>query len=122
MTNPAYEATNSDVEKSLTKRERKYLHPAIVYGWAIHLWPGRKDGVWDADSIMPVKVGEMAKSLIARGYLERAGHTIRATKKALALKCHRGDCSRGMLYDENDMETGKCPECEDGIKLEVSNG
>ncbi|MCT4705872.1 hypothetical protein MUA03_08125 [Enterobacteriaceae bacterium H16N7] len=107
--------------KPLTRRERKYLQPAIVYGWEIHLWPGRKDGAWDADSILPVKVGKMAESLIARGYLERIERVIRPTKKALALKCRRGDCSHGRLYDENDMEAGRCPECEDGILPEASN-
>ena len=104
--------------KPLSKRELKYIQPAVVHGWEMEFWPGRKDALWDGDCHMPVKVGAMAESLIARGYLERIAHVIRATSKACALKCHTGGCIGGRLYDENNIEIGKCPECEDGIRPE----
>lgn len=47
------------MDKPLNKREREYIKPAVIYDWEIHLWPGRKDGVWDGDKILPVKVGSM---------------------------------------------------------------
>ncbi|WP_370428044.1 hypothetical protein AB9B86_10990 [Klebsiella michiganensis] len=107
--------------KPLNKREREYIKPAVIYDWEIHLWPGRKDGVWDGDKILPVKVGAMAESLIKRGYLERLGSVIRATEKTKALKCRTGNCLYGRLYDDNDVDSGECPDCDGGMMFEGAN-
>ena len=109
----------SNNTEALTKRERKFLHPAVVLGQEIYLRAGVQNGFWGGDCLMPVKVGKMTESLIKRGYLERSFSTIRATKKAKELHCKRGNCSEGQLYDDNDEPTGECPDCEDGMRREV---
>ncbi|HFQ4839767.1 hypothetical protein F6X00_25425 (plasmid) [Vibrio vulnificus] len=111
---------------TMNKRERKFIHPAIYYGWKIELRAGESKGYWDGDRLCPVSVGPMCLSLIDRGYLEPLpiGHVtiIRATAKAKALKCFGGMCSHGRIIDDDGNETDKlCPDCENGIKFEVKS-
>ncbi|EWF84172.1 hypothetical protein L373_04204 [Klebsiella michiganensis] len=63
----------------------------------------------------------MAESLIKRGYLERLGSVIRATEKTKALKCRAGNCLYGRLYDDNDVDSGQCPDCDGGMMFEGAN-
>lgn len=106
----------------MKKAERKFLRPAVVFGWKIEIVPWRKTPLWDGDSMAPVKVGKLAESLIERGYLERVNmgrgmETIRATHKAKALKCNAGSCSYGKFIDGDGQEVGDCPHCDGGIQV-----
>jgi len=112
------------MEKSLNKREREFLKPAIVHCWEIDISPVRKTALWDGDAMLPVKVGKMAEALIARGYLERVQmgygrEIIRATEKAKSLRCWV--CSYGKVINEHGQQDGKCPHCEGGIKTGRAN-
>jgi hypothetical protein len=116
----------SNNTEALTKREKKLLSTAVVYGWEIEVWEGKKTGYWDADKIMPVKVGPIVRSLLEKGYLEhldplRYISFIRATEKAKALKCRNHGCSSGRIYNDAGKLTCNCPCCEFGILPEASN-
>ncbi|HBR3033950.1 hypothetical protein J6O57_12215 [Escherichia coli] len=111
------------MDKPLNKREREFLKPAIVHLWEIEISPVRKTALWDGDSLLPVRVGAMAESLIKRGYLERVSmgfgrDIIRATEKAKNLRCYR--CSYGRTI-KNGQQAGPCPHCDGGIKPEGAN-
>lgn len=112
--------TKAQSEKPLNARERAYLQPAIVYGWQIEIWPGRSGGFWDGDSLMPVRIGSMADSLIKRGYLEKNVLGLRITAKAKAYAC--SECQRGYLYDHDDRELGPCPHCYKGVGVNPTGG
>lgn len=107
-------------DKPLNKREKTFLIPAIVYGWEIEITPWLKEGRWDGDPLLSVRVGTMVESLIERGYLKKIlpsdVHiwTIRATEKAMAYKC-RTCYGHYRLYNDEGEETGKCPDCENGV-------
>lgn len=96
---------------ALTKRERNFLRPAVLYGWQIEFWPGCRS-YWEGDSILPVKVGPVCESLINKGYLERIDiviPSIRPTPKAKALRCW---CGGGKTYDDYGYENGICQKCD----------
>lgn len=38
-----------------------------------------------------------------------------------ALKCRAGNCLYGRLYDDNDVDSGKCPDCDGGMMFEGAN-
>ncbi|MCE7641068.1 hypothetical protein [Vibrio fluvialis] len=117
------------VPSIMNKRERKFIHPAIYSGWRIEHGDGDSKGYWDGDKYMPVSVGAICNSLVAKGYLEaykvHVGHTTtyyRATDKAKSLKCYNGMCSRGYIVNDDGYVTDKrCPHCEDGIKFEAKS-
>lgn len=105
-------------DKPLNKREKRFLQPAIVYGWKIEIWPSRKTPMWDGDPLFPVRLGPMFDSLLEREYLEKCFLGFRGTEKALAYKC-RSCQGHGRLYDDNGIETGKCPDCENGVTIKA---
>lgn len=41
----------------ISKREAKFIHPAVVYRWEINIQHWRKSAMWDDDPLMPVKIG-----------------------------------------------------------------
>ena len=107
-------------DKPLNARERAYLQPAIVYGWQIEIWPARSGGFWDGDSMMPVRIGPLADSLIKRGDLEKNVLGLRITAKAKAYECR--ECQKGYLYDINDNRVGPCPHCQKGVAVNPTGG
>lgn len=107
----------------ITRRERDYIRPAIIYGWPIVTYCNSRS-CWDGDNLMPVAVGPMCEKLIDRGVLERLSEyglpeKIRATKRSKELKCNAEGCYEGKLYKEDDV-VGECKHCEGtGLVLEI---
>ncbi|MFV5935048.1 hypothetical protein ACLIJZ_10360 [Proteus mirabilis] len=109
----------------LTKRELKYLAPAVLFNLRVHKNPYHNKGYWDRNNSRPVVIGTMAEKLITLGYLEKVytyGETdglagfyfLKATPKGMSLECV--NCVDGrMLNDTN------CPVCS-GIGLVNSQG
>ncbi|AKJ41520.1 hypothetical protein [Pragia fontium] len=110
----------------LNKRERKFIHPAVVYGWKIEnqCWNGKT--FWEGDNLCPVNVGPICEGLVKNGYMEKVVHDgrlifIRATSKAAALKCYR--CQYGKEINDDGDEIGTCTHCDgEGMKLEDKAG
>lgn len=105
----------------LTKAERKFISPAISFGWNIVFSASKSNHHWDGDKLMPVKVGVVCEKLIEKGLLEKLEYSkiIRKTKLAANYICKAMHCNKGRIevYDEDsdDYTTkGDCPEC-DGI-------
>lgn len=112
------------MDKLLNKRERDFLRPAIVHWWEIEISPNRKTALWDGDSLLPVKVGAIAESLISRGYLERVSmgfgrDIIRATDKSKKLHCYH--CAYGKVINKKGQQGEDCPHCDGGILPERTN-
>ena len=97
-----------------------YIQPAVIHGLKIEIEHWRKTAHWDGETLMPVKVGKMCESLIVRGYLERINDyryenhaTIRATNKALKLRCWK--CYQGQSFNDDNELIGDCPHCYRGM-------
>ena len=104
----------------ITKRERNFIRPAIINGWAIygHFYSGRF--CWNDESNMPVQIGPVCDSLIKKGLLEADRWSIRKTKLAISLRCANGMCHQGRIYND-DMPVGVCPKCDGtGVLLETN--
>lgn len=107
----------------ITKREAKYIHPAVVYRWEIYEGQFRKRALWDDDPILTVSVGSLAEQLIMKGILERVdwgmGITrIRLTKLGETFRCPC--CYRGRTFhgSADPDKTIACPHCESGVRLD----
>lgn len=99
----------------ISRRERKYILPAVLYLWDIHSSGGGH--VWDGDEYMKVSVGAICEKLIEKGILQRisygSGHfMIRSTDIGLSFVCQSSGCLEGKLYDDNNAVTGECANCE----------
>lgn len=109
----------------INKRERKFLIPAISYGWQIYE-PARRQKTWhwDDDNILPVQIGKVCEGLIDKGLLERCFNVIRKTKLGESFKCKERFCFNGRreVYDDdsNLLSTGTCQKC-DGIGVLSDN-
>ena len=96
------------MSRNLTKREMKYLRPAINFGWRIHIqFDGT--GCWNNDALFPVSIGPVCKKLIKDGFLVRSRYHIDVTGQALAHKCK--GCYGGKVYDEDGDEYGDHDTC-----------
>lgn len=85
------------MSRLLTKRELKYIAPAVIYGWEIQKTINFVNGYWNGDHLSPVRTGKMSDKLTDDGYFERVNlmtmFTLRASDKARAMTCRR--CYRG---------------------------
>jgi hypothetical protein len=105
----------------LTARQQKMLQPMVVYGSQIHHYrnDNGRNGFWDNDRNLPVRIGPTLKSLIQANLVEReyAGteiHIYRATAESkLKYEC---DCTKGELFDRNNQLIGTCPKCYQGCR------
>ena len=108
----------------ITKPERAYLLPGVLYDWRIVLANPKTTGHWDEDRLLPVKVGNLCAKLVERGLLLKH-HEIyttvyRVSKLAKAFKCRAEGCYQGWAYrDGEDEPTGRCPHC-DGTGMVLS--
>lgn len=101
------------MSRLLTKRELKYIAPAVIYGWEIHQTIGFSNGYWCGDHMAPVRTGNLSDKLTDDGYFERVNFMtmfiLRASDKARALTCRR--CYRGGVYDGGER-ISDCKYCD----------
>jgi hypothetical protein len=97
----------------INRAERKFIKPAVVYGWRIEE-SVRGTLHWEEDTSMPVKNGPMLDSLVGRGLLVNIGgfglKVYSASPLAMKLKC--GKCSKGTVCDPDSERLSECPDCE----------
>lgn len=110
----------------LTARQQKMLQPMVVYGSQIHYYlrDNERNGFWDNDRNLPVRIGSTLKSLIQANLVEceYAGteiHIYRVTAESkLKYQC---DCTKGELFDRNNQLIGICQKCYQGCLREPSD-
>lgn len=107
-------------ELALTKRERRYIQPALVYRQDLK-YSSNGNWYWDGDEYSnPVSVGVVCEALVKKGLLVNTGYSFRQTELALKFICKNRDkdqiivCYQGRMFNiDTDEDTGeRCPECE----------